>query len=124
MFFFRLKGQITLNVYFKFSIYYYTYYYRAQYIKYIEQQPSVRQMDANPASQQRRRPDIPTIKRYVDPEKVAAVFRACKELRVPVGDDRDESCSDEDGQKQTAGTPAATADGRTTLKGDENSELS
>lgn len=79
-------------------------------------------MEANPASQQRRRPDIPTIKRLsADPEKVAAVFRACKELRVPVGDDRDESCSDEDGQKQTtARTPVATADSRTTLKIDEN----
>lgn len=43
---------------------------------------------ARPSSrQQRRRPDIPTIRRLpVDPDKAEAVCRACKELRVPVRD--------------------------------------
>jgi len=28
------------------------------------------------------------MRRLADPEKVAAVFEACKELRVPIGEDR------------------------------------
>ncbi|XP_050539790.1 uncharacterized protein LOC126904639 [Daktulosphaira vitifoliae] len=42
------------------------------------------QMESRPAtSLQKPRPDIPTVKRLtVDPVKAAAVFKACKELRV------------------------------------------
>jgi len=50
-----------------------------------EQVPSARRL---PSSRlQRRRPDVPTIKRLsVDPEKAEAVCRACEELRVPIND--------------------------------------
>lgn len=54
-----------------------------------EQQPSAGQLQTeHPSSRlQRRRPDIPTIKRLsVDPEKAEAVYRACEELRVPICD--------------------------------------
>lgn len=57
------------------------------------------QMMIRPSSQQRCRPDIPTIKRLqVDPEKLAAVFKACKELQVPLGGNvsSDETSSDDD----------------------------
>lgn len=54
-----------------------------------EQNPSAQMQVVGPLSQQRRRPDVQPMgmRRFADPEKVAAVFKACKELQVPIGDD-------------------------------------
>jgi len=35
------------------------------------------------------------MRRFADPEKVAAVFKACKELQVPIGEDRFEDGYDD-----------------------------
>ncbi|KAF0765367.1 Uncharacterized protein FWK35_00019529, partial [Aphis craccivora] len=55
-----------------------------------EQNPSDQLQVIGPLHQQRRRPDVQPIgmRRFADPEKVAAVFKACKELQVPVGENR------------------------------------
>ncbi|XP_003244095.1 uncharacterized protein LOC100569485 [Acyrthosiphon pisum] len=55
-----------------------------------EQNPSNHLLQSvRPLSQQRHRPDVQPMcmRRFVDPEKVAAVFKACKELQVPIGED-------------------------------------
>lgn len=44
------------------------------------------------------------MRRSVDPEKVAAVFRACKELRVPVGNNDDDHDVDDDHDGIVVGT--------------------
>ncbi|CAH1721802.1 uncharacterized protein LOC126550443 [Aphis gossypii] len=55
-----------------------------------EQNPSDQLQVIGPLQRQRRRPDVQPIgmRRFADPEKVAALFKACKELRVPVGENR------------------------------------
>ncbi|XP_060833908.1 uncharacterized protein LOC132917269 isoform X2 [Rhopalosiphum padi] len=64
-----------------------------------EQNPSVHLQVISTMPQQRRRPDIQPIgmRRFADPEKLAAVFKACKELRVPIDDDRFKDADDDDG---------------------------
>ncbi|XP_025194104.1 uncharacterized protein LOC112593776 [Melanaphis sacchari] len=54
-----------------------------------ERNPSAQLQAIGTLSPQRRRPDIQPIgmQRFADPEKVAAVFKACKELQVPIGTD-------------------------------------
>lgn len=82
------------------------------------------QATARPSSrQQRRRPDIPTIRRLpVDPDKVEAVCRACKELRVPVRDGDGVTAAAESGCGQSAaskGTAAADDDADDDNDGDD-----
>ncbi|KAL4113564.1 hypothetical protein QTP88_017171 [Uroleucon formosanum] len=63
-----------------------------------EQNPSIQLQAVGPLSQQRRRPDVQPMcmRRFADPAKVAAVFKACQELQVPIGEDRFEDSYDDD----------------------------
>ncbi|XP_015372195.1 PREDICTED: uncharacterized protein LOC107167584 [Diuraphis noxia] len=64
-----------------------------------EQNPSIQMQLVGPLSQQRRRPDVQPIgmRRFSDPEKVAAVFKACKELQIPIGENHFEGDNDGSG---------------------------
>ncbi|XP_025421694.1 uncharacterized protein LOC112691599 [Sipha flava] len=60
-------------------------------------------------SVQRRRPDVPMVKgQTADPERAAAVMKACKELRVPVGDDVSWNDAGSQNKSSAQGTAAVT----------------